>query len=106
MNVLFESPLGALLARPWLDVAGLFGLRRYMPLSRLWAADRACTAFAPRRRLAPLERSRSRGRPSDCGNRHRLATARSCPLPLGFHRSVKRTAPRAGQAHGDQRPLN
>jgi hypothetical protein len=38
MNVLFESPLGALLARPWLDVAGLFGLRRYMPLSRLWAA--------------------------------------------------------------------
>jgi hypothetical protein len=38
MNVLFESPLGALLARPWLDAAGLFGLRRYMPLSRLWAA--------------------------------------------------------------------
>ena len=24
MNVLFESPLGALLARPWLDAAGLF----------------------------------------------------------------------------------
>jgi hypothetical protein len=38
MNVLFESPLGALLARPWLDAAGLFGLRRYLPLSRLWAA--------------------------------------------------------------------
>src|SRR5579871_5792977 len=38
MNVLFESPLGSLLARPWLDAAGLFGLRRYMPLSRLWAA--------------------------------------------------------------------
>ena len=38
MNVLFESPLGGLLARPWLDAAGLFGLRRYMPLSRLWAA--------------------------------------------------------------------
>ncbi len=38
MNVLIESPLGALLARPWLDAAGLFGLRRYMPLSRLWAA--------------------------------------------------------------------
>ena len=41
MNVLFESPLGALLARPWLDAAGLFGLRRYMPLSRLWAAANA-----------------------------------------------------------------
>lgn len=33
-----RSPLGGLLARPWLDAAGLFGLRRYMPLSRLWAA--------------------------------------------------------------------
>ncbi|HEY4170024.1 MAG TPA: hypothetical protein VGM96_24745 [Reyranella sp.] len=41
MNVLIESPLGALLARPWLDAAGLFGLRRYMPLSRLWAAANA-----------------------------------------------------------------
>lgn len=38
MNVLLESPLGGLLARPWLDAVGLFGLRRYMPLSRLWAA--------------------------------------------------------------------
>ncbi len=38
MNVLLDSPLGGLLARPWLDAAGLFGLRRYMPLSRLWAA--------------------------------------------------------------------
>lgn len=38
MNVLLESPLGGLLARPWLDAAGLFGLRRFMPLSRLWAA--------------------------------------------------------------------
>ena len=39
MNVLFESPLGALLAKPWVDQAGLFGLRRwYRPLSRLWAA--------------------------------------------------------------------
>ena len=33
MNVLFQSPLGALLAKPWVDQAGLFGLRRwYMPL--------------------------------------------------------------------------
>ena len=33
MNVLFEGPLGALLAKPWVDQAGLFGLRRwYMPL--------------------------------------------------------------------------
>ncbi|MCW5732822.1 MAG: hypothetical protein KIS73_01785 [Enhydrobacter sp.] len=39
MNVLFRSPLGALLAKPWVDQAGLFGLRRwYRPLSRLWAA--------------------------------------------------------------------
>lgn len=39
MNVLFQSPLGALLAKPWVDQAGLFGLRRwYRPLSRLWAA--------------------------------------------------------------------
>jgi hypothetical protein len=42
MNVLFESPFGALLAKPWVDQAGLFGLRRwYMPLSRLWAAANA-----------------------------------------------------------------
>lgn len=39
MNVLFRSPLGALLAKPWVDQAGLVGLRRwYRPLSRLWAA--------------------------------------------------------------------
>src|SRR4051812_9976756 len=39
MNVLFQSPLGGLLARPWVDPVGLYGLRRwYMPLSRLWAA--------------------------------------------------------------------
>lgn len=42
MNVLFDSPLGAVLARPWVDPVGLFGLRRwYMPLSRLWAAANA-----------------------------------------------------------------
>lgn len=42
MDVLFRSPLGALLAKPWLDQAGLFGLRRwYFPLSRLWAAANA-----------------------------------------------------------------
>lgn len=39
MNVLFGSPLGALLARPWVDPVGLYGLRRwYLPLSRMWAA--------------------------------------------------------------------
>ena len=39
MNVLFDSPVGALLARPWLDPVGLYGMRRwYLPLSRLWAA--------------------------------------------------------------------
>lgn len=39
MDALFESPLGAAFARPWVDKAALFGLRRwYMPLSRLWAA--------------------------------------------------------------------
>ncbi|MBM3648578.1 MAG: hypothetical protein FJX11_12385 [Alphaproteobacteria bacterium] len=42
MDVLFRSPLGALLARPWVDQAGLFGIRRwYLPLSRLWAAANA-----------------------------------------------------------------
>jgi hypothetical protein len=42
MSDLFASPLGALLAKPWLDQAGLLGLRRwYMPLSRLWAAANA-----------------------------------------------------------------
>ena len=39
MNVLFDSPVGTLLARPWVDPVGLYGLRRwYLPLSRLWAA--------------------------------------------------------------------
>ncbi len=39
MNVLFGSPLGSLLARPWVDPVGLYGLRRwYLPLSRVWAA--------------------------------------------------------------------
>jgi hypothetical protein len=42
MEVLFRSPLGALLAKPWVDQAGLFGLKRwYFPLSRLWAAANA-----------------------------------------------------------------
>lgn len=37
--MLFDSPLGGLLAKPWLDPVGLLGLRRwYLPLSRLWAA--------------------------------------------------------------------
>lgn len=39
MDVLFRAPPGALLAKPWVDQAGLFGLKRwYFPLSRLWAA--------------------------------------------------------------------
>lgn len=42
MDVLFRSPLGALMARPWVDRAGLIALRRwYFPLSRLWAAANA-----------------------------------------------------------------
>src|SRR5512139_4231770 len=45
MDVLFRSPLGALLAKPWVDQAGLFALRRwYFPLSRLWAAANAASA--------------------------------------------------------------
>ncbi|HTR88412.1 MAG TPA: hypothetical protein VMI56_28285 [Reyranella sp.] len=49
MNVLFASPLGALLARPWVDQAGLFGLQRwYLPLSRLWAAANAAGDDAAR----------------------------------------------------------
>lgn len=49
MNVLFEGPLGALLAKPWVDQAGLFGLKRwYMPLSRLWAAANAAGEDAAR----------------------------------------------------------
>ena len=49
MNVLFDSPLGALLARPWVDHAGLFGLQRwYLPLSRLWAAANAAGEDAAR----------------------------------------------------------
>lgn len=38
MNDVFRSPMGALLARPWIDGVALTGLRRYLPLSRLWAA--------------------------------------------------------------------
>src|SRR5437879_3428709 len=42
MNVLLSSPLGALLAQPWVDPVGLFGAERwYLPLSRLWAAANA-----------------------------------------------------------------
>ena len=42
MDILFRSPLGTLLAKPWVDEAGLFGLERwYFPLSRLWAAANA-----------------------------------------------------------------
>jgi hypothetical protein len=49
MNVLFGSPLGALLAKPWVDPVGLFGLRRwYLPLSRLWAAANAAGEDAAR----------------------------------------------------------
>lgn len=49
MDVLFRSPLGALLAKPWVDHAGLFGLKRwYFPLSRLWAAADAAGHDAAR----------------------------------------------------------
>lgn len=49
MNVLFGSPVGALLARPWVDPVGLFGLRRwYLPLSRLWAAANIADADVSR----------------------------------------------------------
>lgn len=49
MNALFGSPLGALLAKPWVDQVGLFGLRRwYFPLSRLWAAANAAGEDAAR----------------------------------------------------------
>ena len=42
MDFLLTPPLGALLARPWVDRFGLFCLRRwYFPLSRLWAAANA-----------------------------------------------------------------
>ncbi len=42
MNVLFRSPMGAVLARPWVDGVALTSLRRwYLPLSRLWAAANA-----------------------------------------------------------------
>jgi hypothetical protein len=42
VNVVFRSLMGALLARPWVDRAGLIALRRwYFPLSRLWAAANA-----------------------------------------------------------------
>jgi hypothetical protein len=66
MNVLFESPLGGLLARPWLDAAGLFGLRRYMPLSRLWAAANTAKGDMAtfRDQAGGLRPS---GRPSSCG---------------------------------------
>lgn len=40
---------GTLLARPWFDGAGLYGLRHwFFPLSRLWAAARACHGDAER----------------------------------------------------------
>src|SRR5438128_815269 len=49
MNALFRSPFGALLARPWVDSAGLAGLKRwYFPLSRLWAAANAAGTDAAR----------------------------------------------------------
>jgi hypothetical protein len=42
MGSLLDSPLGSLLAKPWLDSVGFLGLRRwYLPLSRLWAAANA-----------------------------------------------------------------
>src|SRR5215510_11611575 len=42
MEVMFRSPLGALLAKPGVDRAGLFGLERwYFLLSRLRAAANA-----------------------------------------------------------------
>jgi hypothetical protein len=35
---LIDSPIGALLARPWLDSVGRFTLPQFMRVSRLWAA--------------------------------------------------------------------
>jgi hypothetical protein len=49
MMDLLGSPVGALLARPWLDGPGLAGLRHlYLPLSRLWAAANAASGDAGR----------------------------------------------------------
>lgn len=60
MNGLFRSPFGALFARPWVDGAGLAGLKRwYFPVSRLWAAANAAGTDSARFILeigAPLSR--------------------------------------------------
>lgn len=85
MNVLLESPLGGLLARPWLDAAGLFGLRHYMPLSRLWAA--ANTAKGD----AAVFRDQAGGRPAF------WSTFQLRPL-LTHHDRLKRAADEARRA--------
>ncbi|QQS11421.1 MAG: hypothetical protein IPK81_17815 [Rhodospirillales bacterium] len=44
-----RSPVGAVIARPWIDPVGLAALRRwYFPLSRLWAAANAAEGDADR----------------------------------------------------------
>src|SRR5438093_3672567 len=77
MNVLLSSPLGALLAQPWVDPVGLFGAERwYLPLSRLWAAANAAgedVALFRDSIGSPLADFRSAGRSRSMLGRHARA---------------------------------
>ena len=77
MNVLLSSPLGALLAQPWVDPVGLFGAERwYLPLSRLWAAANAAgedVALFRDSIGSPLADFRSAGRLRSMLGRHARA---------------------------------
>lgn len=80
MNVLFGSPLGGLLARPWVDPVGLYGLRRwYLPLSRLWAA--ANLAGMDVARFREEIRYRSSGLLDGVPGAGLAGAARTCPCP-------------------------
>ena len=56
---LIQSPVGALIARPWFDLFVLgFFTHRFFPLSRLWAAARAALGGAARRVRAVVHEER------------------------------------------------
>jgi len=97
MNVLLSSPLGALLAKPWIDPVGLFGAERwYLPLSRLWAAANAAGEDAGLFRDnigAPQPDFRSAGLPAALG-RHARARLKARAQMLSEMTSPSRTMQR------------
>jgi hypothetical protein len=94
---LVESPLGALLDRPWFDRFALWSLLRwYFPLSRLWAAALAGELDLPASLLADLRRARATADAAEGSWREAVfGTKRVSPSVLAARERARRAASHA-----------